>query len=128
MQEVVQFVLHAVGCRYASVALVTGEGRPEIVASSDARIAESRWSPRWAEQVQSAGIRSAVHLPVVVASSPQAVLSLSSDKPDGFTVDDVAVAHILARHASVAIATARRDENLAYAIDARKLVDKRWAF
>jgi GAF domain-containing protein len=84
--------------------------------------AETRWSRRWTEEVTSAGIRSAMHLPLMVAGRAQAVLSLYSDQLDAFDDDDVAIAHILARHASVAIASARHDVSMAQAIDARKLV------
>jgi GAF domain-containing protein len=84
--------------------------------------AETRWSRRWTEEVTSAGIRSAMHLPLMAAGQAQAVLSLYSDQLDAFDDDDVAIAHILARHASVAIASARHDVSMAQAIDARKLV------
>jgi GAF domain-containing protein len=84
--------------------------------------AETRWSPRWADEVATAGIRSAMHVPLMLAGHAQAVLSLYSDQPDAFDTDDVAIAHILARHASVAIASARHDASMAQAIDARKLV------
>ena len=40
----------------------------------------------------------------------------------GRDADDEAVAHILARHASVAVAAARKQESMAQAVDARKLV------
>ena len=84
--------------------------------------AETRWSPQWAEDVANAGIRSALHLPLMLGGHAQAVLSLYSDQPDAFGADDVAIAHILARHASVAIASARHDASMAQAVDARKLV------
>jgi AmiR/NasT family two-component response regulator len=50
------------------------------------------------------------------------VLGLYSPAPDAFDVDDEAIAHILARHASVAVASARHEETMAQAVDARKLV------
>ena len=50
------------------------------------------------------------------------VLGLYSTRPDAFSFDDEAIAHILARHASVALANARHDQSMAQAIDARKLV------
>ncbi|MEU0090045.1 GAF and ANTAR domain-containing protein [Kribbella sp. NPDC006257] len=83
--------------------------------------AEDRW-PRWRAQVAEGKIRSVLHVPM--RSGPQVigVLSLYTLHPDAFTPDDVAVAHILARHASVAVATARHEETLARAVDARKLV------
>jgi AmiR/NasT family two-component response regulator len=49
-------------------------------------------------------------------------LSLYTLHPDAFTADDEAIAHILARHASVAVAAARHEETMARAVDARKLV------
>ena len=84
--------------------------------------AETRWSPSWVEEVTSAGIRSAMHVPLMLAGHAQAVLSLYSDQPGAFETDDVAIAHILAQHASVAIASARHDASMAQAIDARRLV------
>jgi GAF domain-containing protein len=83
---------------------------------------ETRWSPQWVEEVLDAGIRSSLHLPLVVAGRAQAVLSLYGEHPHGFDTDDIAVAHILARHATVAIASARHEETMARAVDARKLV------
>ncbi|MEU4292836.1 GAF and ANTAR domain-containing protein [Kribbella sp. NPDC026596] len=84
--------------------------------------AEARWSPQWSEQVMAVGIRSAMHLPLLSGGHAAAVMSLYCDEPDGFEVDDIAIAHILARHASVAIAVARNDASMAQAVDARKLV------
>ncbi|WP_371407648.1 ANTAR domain-containing protein [Kribbella sp. NBC_00662] len=50
------------------------------------------------------------------------MLGLYSVHPDAFGPDEEAVAQILARHASVAVASARHEVNLANAVDARKLV------
>jgi GAF domain-containing protein len=85
-------------------------------------LTETRWSQAWVGQALAAGIRSAVHLALKGRTRPAAVLSLYSARPDAFSADDVAVAHILARHAAVAIATSRRDAHMATAVDARKLV------
>jgi GAF domain-containing protein len=85
-------------------------------------VTETRWPAQWSEQVVAAGIRSAMHLPLVVSGRAEAVLSLYSEQTDGFDTDDIAIAHILARHAAVAIARARNDASMAQAIDARKLV------
>ena len=84
---------------------------------------ETRWSPEWLPEVRQAGIRSVVHLPLTAAAGyVAAVLSLYSEVPDAFGADDLAVAHILARHASVAISTARQEAALIQAISARKLI------
>jgi GAF domain-containing protein len=152
VEAVVQFALQAENCTYAGVALATAAGGVEVGAVTDPLVealytaqindgdgpmltalrsgatiyiadvdAEDRW-PRWRAQVAEGKIRSVLHVPM--RSGPQVigVLSLYTLHPDAFTRDDEAVAHILARHASVAVATARHEETLARAVDARKLV------
>ncbi|WP_405059174.1 GAF and ANTAR domain-containing protein [Kribbella sp. NBC_01505] len=84
--------------------------------------ADRRWPGAWSDALTAAGIRSAIHLPLLTGGSARAVLSLYSDLPNGFDADDLAVAHILADHASVAIAGARREVDLTRAADARNLV------
>ena len=83
-----------------------------------------RW-PEWAAKVAGLGVRSVLDVPLTVGdpSAPTVgVLGVYSRLADGFDADDEAVADILARHASVAVAAARRIENLATALDARKVV------
>lgn len=85
---------------------------------------DGRW-PVWAAKVAALGVRSVLDVPL--ATGPEArravgVLGLYSPDPDAFGPDDEAVAHILARHASVALASARQEAALAQAVDARKLV------
>ncbi|MEU8223474.1 GAF and ANTAR domain-containing protein [Kribbella sp. NPDC048915] len=85
---------------------------------------DDRW-PNWAAEVAGLGIRSVLDVPLLTGDAARqvaGVLGLYSPKPDAFTADDEAVAHILARHASVAVASARNEETLAQAVDARKLV------
>ncbi|MGW7680841.1 GAF and ANTAR domain-containing protein [Kribbella sp. NPDC054772] len=82
---------------------------------------DHRW-PDWALLVADLGVRSVLNLPLTLSASTVGVLSLYSATPNGFGTEDQAVAEILARHASIAVATARREENLATAVDARKLV------
>jgi GAF domain-containing protein len=84
---------------------------------------DDRW-PEWAAKVAALGVRSVLDVPLVRAGghATVGVLGLYSPVPDAFDESDEAVAHILARHASVAVATARHEENLAAAVDARKLV------
>ncbi|MFG1911484.1 GAF and ANTAR domain-containing protein [Kribbella sp. NPDC048928] len=95
--------------------------RAEVVLIPDTS-AERRWSDQWREDMVAAGILSAMHLPLAVEGRTQAVLSVYGERPHSFSADDLAIAHILARHATVAIGTARRGENLTQAVDARKLV------
>ncbi|MEU4195133.1 GAF and ANTAR domain-containing protein [Kribbella sp. NPDC026611] len=84
---------------------------------------DNRW-PEWSEMVTELGVRSVFDVPLVLGpdSATVGVLCLYSKIPDGFSWDDKAIAHILARHASVAVATARHEKTMAAAVDARKLV------
>ena len=85
---------------------------------------EQRW-PEWTAKVAALGVRSVLDAPLVTGdrqSKTIGVLGLYSPEPDAFSEDGKAVAHILARHASIAVATARHEETMAQAVDARKLV------
>jgi putative methionine-R-sulfoxide reductase with GAF domain len=84
---------------------------------------DDRW-PHWAAKVAALGVRSVLDVPLGTGagSSTVGVLGLYSREPDAFSTDDEAVAHILARHASVAVAAARQEASLAEAVDARKLI------
>jgi GAF domain-containing protein len=83
---------------------------------------ERRW-PEWAAKVAALGVRSVLDVPLLTGSQRTVgVLGLYSRDPDAFSADDEAIAHILARHASVAVATARQEVSMAQAVDARKLV------
>jgi GAF domain-containing protein len=83
---------------------------------------DDQWPAEWRALACSIGIRSILHLPLMPTDHPVGVLSFFSEQPDGFDSDDLAIGHILARHASVAVANARSEESLAQAVDARKLV------
>jgi GAF domain-containing protein len=85
---------------------------------------DDRW-PKWAEEVARLGVRSVLDVPLATGNgSPSTigVLGLYAAEPDAFNADDEAIAHILARHASVAVASARHEETMIQAVDARKLV------
>jgi GAF domain-containing protein len=84
---------------------------------------EDRW-PEWVAKVAGLGVRSVLDVPLAVGADQRSVgvLGLYSAEPDAFGLDDEAIAHILARHGSVAVATARQEETMARAVDARKLV------
>lgn len=83
---------------------------------------DDQWPAGWRALAASIGVRSVLHLPLMPTDHPVGVLSFFSEQPDGFDPDDLAVGHILARHASIAVANARSEESLAQAVDARKLV------
>ena len=85
---------------------------------------DTRW-PDWATKVTALGVRSVLDVPLALgdeASPTVGVLGLYSPQPDAFDTDDEAIAHILARHATVALATARHEQTMTAAVDARKLV------
>ena len=85
---------------------------------------DDRW-PEWAAKVAELGVRSVLDVPLAIgngAGPSVGVLGLYSPDADAFGEDDEAIAHILARHASVAVASARHEETMAQAVDARKLV------
>ncbi|MFC9691108.1 GAF and ANTAR domain-containing protein [Kribbella sp. NPDC056951] len=151
VEAVVQFALQAEACSYAGVALVL-RGVREIAAVTDPLVAEiyqmqfdlgegpmltaltegvavqvpevaaeTRW-PDWSAKMTKYPIGSVLHAPMWANAQLIGVLSLYKTEPDAFSADDEAIAHILARHASVAVATARNDETMTAAVDARKLV------
>lgn len=152
VQAVVEFALDALNCDYAGVALRAAGGRPEVPAVTDPVVAEiyrfqmagangplvkcmqdrasvtvpdlvvdTRW-PEWSKKVLELGVRSVLDVPLWTGAGTVGVLGLYSAQPDAFGPDEEAVAYILARHAAVAVATARREEHLRVAVDARKLV------
>jgi GAF domain-containing protein len=152
VQAVVDFAVQALDCSHAGVALVTRGGRLEIPAVTDPLVADiyelqirgaagplaesmrrrttvmvgdtatdQRW-PDWSAQVLRLGVRSVFDVPLSTSVSTVGVLGLYSAQPNTFGPDEEAVAHILARHASVAVATARHEKTMSVAIDARKLV------
>ncbi|HZX04124.1 GAF and ANTAR domain-containing protein [Kribbella sp.] len=81
---------------------------------------------RWPELgAQAPGIRSVLDVPLATGDAPRhtvGVLGLYGAEPGAFTADDEAIAYVLAQHASVAVASARHEETMAQAVDARKLV------
>jgi GAF domain-containing protein len=152
VEAVLQFALQAVKCTHAGVALSHRGGRLETVAvthpvveQSDQlqlecdegpsldviaerdtilvpdTIGELRY-PDWAPKVAALGLRSVLSVRLATTGSTLGVLQLFNTEPYAFETDDDAVAHILARHASVALANARQEASLWQAIDARKLV------
>lgn len=152
VEAVAQFALKALNCTYAGVALASRGKRPEIAATTDPVVedvyrlqiesrkgplvevfteghtvlvrdtaTDGRW-PEWACKVSGLGVRSVLDVPLSAGDQTIGVIGLYSDAPDGFGPDDDGVAHILARHASVAVSTTRLEETMAQAVDARKLI------
>ncbi|MFF0341630.1 GAF and ANTAR domain-containing protein [Kribbella sp. NPDC004875] len=107
--------------RFGEGPLITAVQQDKELLIPDVLV-ETRWSQTWTNAALVAGIRSAIHIPVRVRRDPGAVLSLFSGTPGGFDDDDLAVAHLLAGQAAVAIARARDDRNPAVATDVRRLI------
>ncbi|QNE17549.1 GAF and ANTAR domain-containing protein [Kribbella qitaiheensis] len=152
VEAVLQFALQAVNCTQAGLALAQRGGRIEIAAVTGPVVetvyqlqidtgegplidtlrgghtmlirdagTETRW-PEWGTKITELGLRTVLHIALQVNDRIGGVLSLYSREPDAFDDDDDAVAHILARHAAIAVATARHEETMNLAVDARKLV------
>lgn len=149
---VVQYALRAVDCQYAGVLLVRKNQEVETAASTapivealdrvqiecregpgldvvsdraivvvNDTVSDRRWE-RWAGKVAALGVRSVLTARLSTGSTEVGTLNLFHAEPDAFDADDEAVASIFARHAAVALASARQTENLWLAIDARKLI------
>jgi GAF domain-containing protein len=82
---------------------------------------ETRW-PTWAARVYDTGIRSLLSVRMYTDDETIGTLNAYSKVADAFDIDDQAVAHVLARHAAVALGNARKIENLWMAVDARKRI------
>jgi GAF domain-containing protein len=152
VERVLEYGLKAVSCSYAGVIFVHGKKRVETVVATHPIVAEldkmqfdcgegpdmdllskessimvadiksdERW-PRWAEAVSGAGVHSLISVRMYTSSTTVGTLNLYDVEPNHFDHDDLAVAHVLARHAAVALSTARQEEHLWQAIDARKLI------
>jgi GAF domain-containing protein len=82
---------------------------------------DERWRI-WGPATARLGIRSVLSLRLQTRSRRYGSLNLYADKANAFDDDDVAVATIFVRHASVALANADNEDGLHIAIDARKLI------
>jgi len=152
VEKVLEFTLKAIGCDYAGVVFVHDKHHIETAAATDPIVAkldamqmeigegpdvsvlEDRLSvivsdthtetrlPTWATLVAEAGIRSLLSVRMYTDDETIGTLNAFSRHPDAFDIDDQGVAHVLARHAAVALRTARKIENLWLAVDARKRI------
>lgn len=82
---------------------------------------DARW-PRWGRAVVDLGYRSVLSVPLATATHRYGSLNVYAARPGAFDDDDLAVAKVLARHASVSLATKLDSEGLRKAVDARKLI------
>ena len=152
VDRVLEFAVKALNCAYAGIILVHPGDRTETVAATHPLVAEldaiqmecgqgpdleviadrhgvlvrdagedERW-PQWSEKVVAAGIRSMLGTRLYTTKTTIGSLNFYDHQPQHFDEADVDVAHMLARHAAVAMESARGAENLWKAIDARNLI------
>lgn len=152
VDRVLEFAVSALDCAYAGVILVHDGNRVETVAATHPLVAdldriqlecgqgpdleviadrpgvlvddartEQRW-PDWSREVAARGVRSMLGTRLHTSRDVLGSLNVYDPTPHRFGPVDVDVAHMLARHAAVAMHTAQDTEHLWKAIDARNLV------
>lgn len=150
--KILEYAVHATACDDAGIMLLYGRGRVETPASTDSRVAKAdqlqtelnegpcldamwrrdffivhdtaadpRW-PEWGPRVAALGLRSILSIRLATSEETLGALNLYSRQEAAFDEDDVDVADIFARHASVALASAREQDGLRQAIGARHLI------
>jgi len=83
--------------------------------------ADDRW-PRWSAGAAQLGVASVLVVRLWTSHAIWGTLNLYAIRPRHFDANSVGIAEILGRHASIAVASARNEESLTQAIDARKLI------
>lgn len=152
VERVLEFAVKALSCSYAGVILIHDRARVETVAATHPVVAdldrsqietgqgpdidiiahhrgvlvpdvrtEQRW-PRWAAAVERTGVRSMLGTRLYTGSSTIGSLNCYDTEPGRFGPVDADTAHMIARHAAVALDTVRGTENLWKAVDARNLI------
>lgn len=152
LERVVEYAQQATICDDAGLMLQRGGGRLETAVASDPRVGkadelqtalgespsraaidtrtsiliedtatEPRW-PTWGPQAADLGLRSMLSVCLRTGNATLGTLNLYSRRPGMFDDDDTDVAEIFARHASVALASAREEHGLRQAIGARHLI------
>lgn len=96
------------------------QGRWDSTLVSDTTT-DDRW-PVWSSGVADLGLRNVLAVRLHANEITLGVLELFDDKPFAFGQQDVEVAHILAQHTSVAVASAQQEASLWQAVDSRKLI------
>ncbi len=82
---------------------------------------DERW-PLFGPVAAELGLHSMLSVRLFTSEQTLGALNLYSTSVRNFDSDDIAMAHIFGQHASVAFSSARREEGLRQAIDARHLI------
>lgn len=137
LELVVEYARQAITCSDAGVVLLTGSDGLEPAVATGPHVREleqlqaslddgpavvamqrrsavlvgdtgtdPRW-PVWGAAAAGLGLRSVVAVRLFAGDAPFGALSLYGTEPAAFDEDDVAVTELFARHASVAVGTAR---------------------
>jgi GAF domain-containing protein len=103
---------------------------PGIVAVVDARTTlvtstatDTRW-PSWAAEMLDLHLGSVVAVRLWISQSTLGALNLYACSPRWFDPDALAAAEVFGRHASIALSSAKQEESLRQAIDARTLIGR----
>lgn len=149
---VLEFAVKMLGCSHAGIVVTREGGRVETMAATHPLVVdldamqvecgegpdlepitdrhgvlvpdatrEERW-PTWARRAAGTGVRSMLGTRLYTTSTVIGSLNVYDTETDAFDAEDVEVAHLLARHAAVAMDRARDTEHLWRAIDARNLI------
>lgn len=152
IERIAEYAKLATGCDDAGIMLVHARNQIETAAATAKRVGEShnlqivhdegpcldaiegeafymspdisdddRWA-KWGPAVAALGLRSVLSLRLETRTRRYGSLNLYAEKVDAFDEDDLAVATIFVRHASIALANAHSEENLQVVIDARRLI------
>jgi GAF domain-containing protein len=152
VERVLDFSRSAVDCTHTGVVFVHAKLRIETVASTDPTVAalhakemelhegpdlaivrdrntvivhdtltDDRW-PAWASAAAETGFRSMMGVRLYTSKRTMGSLNLYDVRPNHFSGPDLQVAHVLARHAALAMSRVQESEHLWQAIDARKLI------
>lgn len=152
VERVLDFARTAVDCRAAAVVFVQPKRRLEVVACTDPGVEtlvatqmeagegpvlvvvkddqdvmvhdtleDERW-PAWASAAAEMGYRSLMAVRLHTSERTMGTLNLYGARPRQFSTADLQVAHVLARHAAIALSRMQESENLWRAVDARKLI------
>ena len=152
VERIAEYAKLATGCDDAGIMLVHARNQIETAAATSQRVGEShnlqiihdegpcldaiegvdhylsgdisvdpRWE-KWGPSVAALGLRSVLSVRLATKARRYGSLNLYAERVGAFDEDDLAVAQIFVRHASIAIANAHNEEGLQVAIDARKLI------
>ncbi len=91
----------------------------QMLVATDLR-SDHRWQ-RWSEKAVELGISAILAVEMHTARGRLGALNLYWSSPRQFDQDDIATAHLFARHSAVALTASRQAQSLTVAMDARTL-------